>query len=73
LKGRLGASHSLLVSGVRTGLLLLLGRRGSTFLLLVHDEASVALFGVPLETGEDGKVDLVVLLLRFVSEAVVET
>lgn len=48
--GKSGASHSLLV----TTLLLLLGRCGCAFLLLVHDEARVALFGIPLEACEVG-------------------
>lgn len=54
-----GASDSLLVSVL---LLLLLRGRGCAFFLLVHDEARVALFGVPLEAGEDGQVELVVSL-----------
>jgi hypothetical protein len=57
--GKLGASHSLLV----TTLLLLLGRCGATFLLLVHDEAGVALLGIPFEAGKEGRVaDFVISL-----------
>lgn len=66
--GKTGASHSLLVT---TLLLLLLRRWGCAFLLLVHDEARVALFGIPLEAREVGSIaDLVVCLLSCVSRLI---
>ena len=65
IRGKLGASHSLLV----TTLLLLLGRCGGSFLLLVHNEAGVALLGVPLEASKVGRLaEFVVSLERDVSK-----
>jgi hypothetical protein len=62
--GKTGASHSLLV----TTLLLLLGRWGCALLLLMHDEARVALLGVPFEAREVGRLaKLIVCLLPVVS------
>jgi len=66
----MGASHSLLVLAVLVLLLLLRDGVGGTFLLLVYDEARVALLGVPFEAGEDGQVELVVGLGEHVSRGV---
>ena len=66
--GKTGASHSLLVT---TLLLLLVGWWGCAFLLLVHNEARVALFGVPFEASEIGAfAKFIVCLLSVVSRLI---
>lgn len=59
-----GASRSLLVT---TLLLLLGGCGGIACLLLVHDEARVALILVPFEASEVGRLELVVRLDTYTS------
>lgn len=52
---------------VSVALLLALLGRGSALLLLVHHESSVALFLVPLETGEIRLLKLIIGLALLVS------